>query len=911
MTKRYGWIKLINMLLILVLLLAAVPQNVIAETVVDDLEGQLEATSIEPADDIGMTTADITELIDRRERNIKHFQMPDGSVKMIVYGSDVHRKNAAGTWQNIDNRLTLSAGILGSRYTTSDARVSFARDLIDDDEQSLVTLQEDDYILSMTPIVMGGVSILGETGVKYNRTVTAVVQNGTVIEQTSWSTIDEATRLPDDSIVTYTDIVADVDLEYVLQGDDIKENIIVKESGGTYTYSFLLKTKGLGALLAGGAVILTDTETGNEVYTIPAPYMYDMEGKRSEDVSYELSVLAEDLYCLTVQADRNWIEARDRAFPVTIDPTITVNSGRDTYINSGNPDGNYGSVTPLYVDPYRTPMFWFNVSSIPSDSTIMSASLHVAYYHIDSVTGGTMTVGAYMVERGWSESSVTWNKANQYNNLGISTTMLSSAITSGATGAYYRSPQFVIFDVKAAVSAWINGTTNNGIALRRVGGTNGGSMLESREGRTSYRPFVTITYSEVPLTSGVYRIRNALSSKYLSSGESYVYPSQSGNTVNMSQLFKVVYLKTEGADRKNYYCIRPMLNSATGLTAASATATSCSVSTLPTSDAAVTSSGAMWELQRSGRSNMCTLRNKYCGNYLYMASEESLFVDLSPTAGHWYLEPYTGDAIDGVRMTNYQSSIERGTTYTFNAYMYSSTVGVNGPVRYSVRNRDGSVTDKAIIDATTGRLTAQKSGAIKVGVTYSGAPLTWWWNVDITPFYGCKPYYSVAENSAESRSMNCQEYAFWTHDTPWDWYTASQFTVICDTFSDSNGVLYGSEQVQGIKALLEENWLDHVFQGRWEEVTTANGGLDITLQNNQWLVAFRVGRHVDAYGRDIMDYHFWYRTDTGEWSNKHGYRGTGSELLGDDLPTTVGSAGWSDGFYDSDIIYYVLTEALS
>lgn len=146
MTKRYGWIKLINMLLILVLLLAAVPQNVIAETVVDDLEGQLEATSIEPADDIGMTTADITELINRRERNIKHFQMPDGSVKMIVYGSDVHRKNAAGTWQNIDNRLTLSAGILGSRYTTSDARVSFARDLIDDDEQSLVTLQEDDYI---------------------------------------------------------------------------------------------------------------------------------------------------------------------------------------------------------------------------------------------------------------------------------------------------------------------------------------------------------------------------------------------------------------------------------------------------------------------------------------------------------------------------------------------------------------------------------------------------------------------------------------------------------------------------------------------------------------------------------------------------------------------------------------------
>ena len=61
-----------------------------------------------------------------------------------------------------------------------------------------------------------------------------------------------------------------------------------------------------------------------------------------------------------------------------------------------------------------------------------------------------------------------------------------------------------------------------------------------------------------------------------------------------------------------------------------------------------------------------------------------------------------------------------------------------------------------------------------------------------------------------------------------------------------------------------------------------------------------------------MDYHFWYRTDTGEWANKHGSQGTGSELLGDDLPTDNDSIGWYIGsfpqFYNSDIIYYVLTE---
>ena len=78
-------------------------------------------------------------------------------------------------------------------------------------------------------------------------------------------------------------------------------------------------------------------------------------------------------------------------------------------------------------------------------------------------------------------------------------------------------------------------------------------------------------------------------------------------------------------------------------------------------------------------------------------------------------------------------------------------------------------------------------------------------------------------------------------------------------------------------------------------------------ESNQWLIVFRVGLH--AYD---ADYHFWYRTNTGKWANKHGYRnGSGSELL-DDLPSDDDSSGWAaddrNRFYDSDIIYYIITE---
>ena len=63
----------------------------------------------------------------------------------------------------------------------------------------------------------------------------------------------------------------------------------------------------------------------------------------------------------------------------------------------------------------------------------------------------------------------------------------------------------------------------------------------------------------------------------------------------------------------------------------------------------------------------------------------------------------------------------------------------------------------------------------------------------------------------------------------------------------------------------------------------------------------------------LTDYHSWYRTNTGEWANKHGYlSGTPSVPLGTDIPTTQNSSGWSLGeiscFYNSDIIYYIITE---
>lgn len=88
--------------------------------------------------------------------------------------------------------------------------------------------------------------------------------------------------------------------------------------------------------------------------------------------------------------------------------------------------------------------------------------------------------------------------------------------------------------------------------------------------------------------------------------------------------------------------------------------------------------------------------------------------DSAGTTSQWILEPYTGEALNGVRKLSGALNLITGEELTYQICMYSSAVGVNGPVRYSVKNTDGTATDKATIEESTGHLTALKPGQIKI-----------------------------------------------------------------------------------------------------------------------------------------------------------------------------------------------------
>jgi len=124
----------------------------------------------------------------------------------------------------------------------------------------------------------------------------------------------------------------------------------------------------------------------------------------------------------------------------------------------------------------------------------------------------------------------------------------------------------------------------------------------------------------------------------------------------------------------------------------------------------------------------------------------------------WELERYTGSEINGATRYTSPSTFKVGEKYTFSGFMYSSVPGRNGPIKWYVKNPDGTKTDKAKIDETTGVLTALKPGEVKIWYNYDG--LTYYWVITVTICYiedGVYRMYSHSDTGDTRRTANVEK----------------------------------------------------------------------------------------------------------------------------------------------------------
>ena len=174
---------------------------------------------------------------------------------------------------------------------------------------------------------------------------------------------------------------------YESSGYDIKESILIHEKREDYSYSFMLELQGLVPELQDGGSILLKSETGEDIFEIPAPVLKDASGITSDAAQYTLEN-ENGHWILTVEADPAWMNEEGRAFLVELDPTIMASYGSNTvystYVRQNYPNTT-GSDQDMYCgynDAYGECRIALQIAGLPSlPADCMPVRVNIAMFH--------------------------------------------------------------------------------------------------------------------------------------------------------------------------------------------------------------------------------------------------------------------------------------------------------------------------------------------------------------------------------------------------------------------------------------------------------------------------------------------------------------------------------------------------
>ena len=542
-------ISLILVLTLLVQLLPMVAFGVGDET--NDLDISTDSETVSMKDDDAEIVGEEDAL---REESVKHFRLRDGGYMLVEYETAVHYQTADGSWEEIDNTLqktgqqyvaqagdmtrkfaaSLDSGFLfetayqGQSVSMSLARRS-SRDVVavapdvpaveetaapeetaaSETADQLQEAEQTEADLQRAPAEAAAetdepqqetaeeLPLLDDAAYTLVTSTAAARMENPGAKMRTFSKLAEKDKIQPQKIrssVAFDNVMDGVSLLYQNYGYNVKESIIIEKPQEQYAYSFVLNLQGLTPTLeADGSVLLRGAD-GEPVYEIPAPYLADADGATSlEDAAYKLERVSGG-YLLTVEADPEWMNAPERAYPVTLDPTILLhNKGNvlTTFIRSAWP----GSVAPNSADQFvgyranegydacNVYVQFANLPEIPQNCVPISAQLamyNAGFFTSDGVgcaaPDGSLTVEAHEWPAAVSDvSGLTWYLVHFGSTPVNEETIDYQKLSKETLGEY------VTWDITRTVMQWYQ--------KQNEGDTSGGRgvLLEGIDGHENYR----------------------------------------------------------------------------------------------------------------------------------------------------------------------------------------------------------------------------------------------------------------------------------------------------------------------------------------------------------------------------------------------------------------------------------------
>ena len=475
------WRKVLSLLLIVALVLQISPVQAFAvgqdESVIEQTETIAAATE-EPAPEATV----IGEVEGKREEDVKHFLNSDGSFTAVKYAEPVHyRQTDEAEWVDIDNTLSMHSG----SYTpaSSPLDVSFADSFGD----RTVSVRSQGHELSWSylrpdaeitpPDIVETQELTPADGTETqalkpieNAEISIKAQKLELAAEKA-----EPYMMPEavtDGLV-YADVFPNVDIEYILDSVNLKENIVLKKSGAQNEFVAQYNIGELTAEQVDEQNIELKDAQGTVIFCISAPYMFDAAGQTSGDVSLSILSEADGVLRVKITAYKAWLDDEARVYPVKVDPNIleavqsfdqdaTAIYKSATYPSGslviGNDKGTTYSKAKAYVK--------FSLPTLGSGDVVTSGMLCMSQYSSTyGFSAGDVTslqVNVYKVTSSWTGDSV--KKSTGYSGLpSVDTTVVDYKNVSLATA---NKGDFIQFDVSKTVKQWYEGEANYGLCLR-------------------------------------------------------------------------------------------------------------------------------------------------------------------------------------------------------------------------------------------------------------------------------------------------------------------------------------------------------------------------------------------------------------------------------------------------------------
>ncbi|WP_331282994.1 RHS repeat-associated core domain-containing protein [Kineosporia mesophila] len=496
------------------------------------------------------------ELVGERTRMSRTFADPVSGTRVTqLSASPLNFKDADGDWTPIDN--TLRADKAGGGWTNgaNEYALQLPKSLTDpvkiadgSDQDAFVSLE---LAPDKTPVdELTATPAQRKTAEKATATPSATSSATSSAKAAAASAVEvpvlDAPEVSDVAATvkkaeaTYAEALPGVDFSYEAIGDAVKETAHVASladldalPGGSLSFAvktgagMSLKVKEFGAVDVLGA-------DGKVAFEIPRPVMSDAHGEPSTAITTLVQKDASgDAWTLTLTPDREWLAAKDRAWPVAIDPTIGVGAPMATCTLQSNRAESEGPLcsgaeiltqwTAASGNERRALLRFDNLLDvIPADAQIATARLNLfvvndAAYPASAVDVRALT-SAFTTSATWGtrNGSTAWGTAGGDRSADV---YERKTLTPNGTSQY--------LDVSRLVQEWTEGGSKyNGFILSKQASTTGGDLLRFGSAQASVPPSM---YVEWEPRTGVRKGNTAIVSEQLSDRTSISINPATGN----------------------------------------------------------------------------------------------------------------------------------------------------------------------------------------------------------------------------------------------------------------------------------------------------------------------------------------------------------------------------------------------